>query len=311
MNLNYGMVILIFCIVLYLYLHILYNFKTSNDLEILNVAPNTPKIKFEEMCDTKQPNIFDFHTNLLNITTENLKEYPNRYVNIRNVVSTELTNQYFPLLVNDAVHLLEADKNSEYYCENNREFLEETNIIQLYHSNEEYIRPTGTHQSFYDILIGSLNTSTPLKYEITHRNYLTVVEGNAILYLFPPNSNKYIDTVIDYELFEFKTTETPQSMNAKPELLSINITLEPGKMVYIPPYWWYSIQFNTNTIICSFKYQTYINSIANSHHILIQKLQLHNIKNKMYNVYNPPSNNDDIQEVKDVKDIKDLKNKIE
>ena len=49
-------IFLIFCIVLFLYIHVFFHVKTSNDLEIYDIElPN--KEKFEEICNLKQ------HTN--------------------------------------------------------------------------------------------------------------------------------------------------------------------------------------------------------------------------------------------------------
>lgn len=51
--------ILIFCIVLFLYLHIYFHLKTSDDLEIYEIDQPS-KVKLEEICDLRQPVIFDF-----------------------------------------------------------------------------------------------------------------------------------------------------------------------------------------------------------------------------------------------------------
>ena len=50
----------IFLIVLFLYLHIFFHLKTSNDLVIYDIE--TPsKDKLEEICDLRQPVIFPFY----------------------------------------------------------------------------------------------------------------------------------------------------------------------------------------------------------------------------------------------------------
>lgn len=57
--LNWAISIFIFCVVLFIYLHINFHFKTSNDLEIYEID-NVSKEKFEELCDIRQPIIFPF-----------------------------------------------------------------------------------------------------------------------------------------------------------------------------------------------------------------------------------------------------------
>ena len=50
---------LIFCLVLFIYLHVNYHLKTSNDLEIFEVDDGS-KDKLEEIFEMRQPTIFDF-----------------------------------------------------------------------------------------------------------------------------------------------------------------------------------------------------------------------------------------------------------
>ena len=60
-------IFLIFCIVLFLYIHVFFHLKTSNDLEIYDIeVPN--KEKFEEICNLKQPTRFKFNNKEINNT---------------------------------------------------------------------------------------------------------------------------------------------------------------------------------------------------------------------------------------------------
>ena len=54
--------VLLFCLVLFLYLHIQFHLKTSNDLELYEIDYPS-KEKLEEICDLRQPLIFQ--TNLV------------------------------------------------------------------------------------------------------------------------------------------------------------------------------------------------------------------------------------------------------
>ena len=51
--------ILIFCIVLFLYIHINFHLKVSDDLEVYEIDQPS-KEKLEEICDLRQPVIFDY-----------------------------------------------------------------------------------------------------------------------------------------------------------------------------------------------------------------------------------------------------------
>ena len=51
--------VLIFCVVLFIYLHIHFHLKTSNDLEVYEIDQPS-KDKLEEVCDLRQPVLFDY-----------------------------------------------------------------------------------------------------------------------------------------------------------------------------------------------------------------------------------------------------------
>ena len=58
----------------------------------------------------------------------------------------------------------------------------------------------------------------------------------------------------------------------------LEFTLLPGKTLYIPAYWWYSIKCNDNTSISCFNYRTYINNLAVLPYICLHALQIQNVK---------------------------------
>jgi hypothetical protein len=89
--------------------------------------------------------------------------------------------------------------------------------------------------------------------------------------------------VYDYENFEFRSQVNP--WNPQPNFLAdfdkikcLEFTLQPGKTLYIPSYWWYSIKFNDNTSISCFNYRTYMNNLAILPYICLHALQIQNIK---------------------------------
>ena len=136
---------------------------------------------------------------------------------------------------------------------------------------------------FYDILMGSLNTSTPLKYEINYRNYFLITQGSAKIKLIPPKSTKYLYPKYDYENFEWSSPFNVWNIQSQykvdfDKIKSLEFTLTPGKTLYIPAYWWYSIKFNKNTSISCFNYRTYMNNIAVAPYIGMHALQIQNVK---------------------------------
>ena len=62
----------------------------------------------------------------------------------------------------------------------------------------------------------------------------------------------------------------------------LEIVLTPGKLLYIPAYWWYTFKFDDeNTSVSCFKYRTYMNNIAISPNIFMYALQNQNVECKI------------------------------
>ena len=279
----------IFCLVLFIYLHIQFHLKTSEDLEMYEVEQPS-KNKFEEICDIRQPVLFDFECDKI-IETTNKNYIANYYhafeIKIRNIKEDDTnTELYVPLLMNTAVKLFEEDKSSSYFSENNSDFLEETGIIKSMRYNDEFLRPYMVSNCNYDVMMGSDNTCTPFRYELNYRNYFLLTQGSAQIKLAPPNSAKYLHTIYDYENFEFKSPVNPWSPQPKfnadfDKIKCLEFTLTPGKTIFIPAYWWYSIKFNSSTSISCFRYRTYMNNAAILPYIGMHALQIQNVKREV------------------------------
>ena len=63
----------IFCVTLFLYLHVTFQLRTSNDLDVYEIDANS-KDRLEEICDVRQPVMFEYSnpTVLRDITLEQL-----------------------------------------------------------------------------------------------------------------------------------------------------------------------------------------------------------------------------------------------
>jgi hypothetical protein len=276
----------IFCLVLFIYLHVQFHLKTSEDLEMYEVEQPS-KDKLEEICDLRQPVIFDFDCQKI-VESSNKSYISNNYnafeIKIRNVKETDPNSElYIPLPLHAANKLFNEDNNSTYFSENNKEFLEETGVIKSLKYNDEFLRPYMVSNCNYDIMMGSANTCSPFRYEINYRNYYLLTEGSAQIKLAPPHSIRYLYPNYDYENFEFRSPVDPWSPQPKyiadfDKMKCLEFTLTPGKTLYIPAYWWYSIKFNKNTSISCFNYRTYMNNIAIAPYIGMHALQIQNVK---------------------------------
>ena len=279
--------VVVFCLILFIYLHVHFHLKKVYDLEIYELCQPS-KDRLEEVCDFRQPVVTDFNNQTiiekcnLNYVKANYTGYD---IKIRNVKERDdETELYIPLGIAESIDLFKKDKESKYMSENNYDFLDETGIIKLYRNNDMFLRPSMVSSCNYDILFGSLNVETPLRYDVNYRNYFVVTHGKAIVRLLVPKSKKYLYATNDYDNFEFISPVNPWNVQDEyradfNKLRTIDVTLLAGQMIHIPAYWWYSIKFvKSNTTICVFKYKTYMNTLAISNHLAMRLLQGQNTK---------------------------------
>jgi hypothetical protein len=278
----------IFCLVLFIYLHIQFHLKTGEDLEMYEVDEPS-KEKLEEICDIRQPVLFDFDNKKIIENTNKTYIAANYYAfetKVRNVKDESDTNLelYMPLPLHATIKLFNEDKTSSYFSENNSEFLEETGVVKSMRYNDEFLRPYMVSNCNYDIMMGSKDVCTPFRYEINYRNFFLLTQGSAQIKMAPPHCIKYLYPNYDYENFEFRSPVNPWSPQPKykadfEKMKCLEFTLTPGKTLFLPAYWWYSIKFiNSDTSISCFRYRTYMNNIAVLPYIGLHALQIQNVK---------------------------------
>ena len=277
----------IFCIILFFYLHIQFHLKVSNELEIYEIE-QASKSKLEEICDLRQPTLFDFdeeHYKIMNTinTTYLLNNYPVFEIKIKDNNSNE---SYVPLPFHVGNKLFMEDKTATYYSEGNQDFLVETGAVKNISYNDEFLRPSLVSNCSYDFIFGTDEVELPFRYDLNYRNFYTVTQGTVQVKLSPPISSKYLSPIKDYEVFEFRSPINPWQPSEKyktdfDKIKCLEITLTPGKFLYIPAYWWYSFKLGNNSCITSLKYRTYMNNIAISNHVFLYALQNQNIDRKI------------------------------
>jgi len=265
-------------------LHIYFHLKTSDDLEVYE-ADWPSKDKLEEICDLRQPVMFNNDAIMKDVC--NIATVSNTYgafdVKVRNVKDTEDGNLYIPLSLANTLKATKADTEERFLSENNSDFLNETGLNKKYQIHDKLIRPYLVSHCFYDYILASKGTVTPFRYDLNYRNYYSVTEGSVTIKLAPPKSTKYLHTIKDYDNFEFRSPINPWQPQDKYQgdfgkIKCLELTLTPDKILFIPAFWWYSIKFNGNTPVCTFKYRTYMNTVAISPHLVRNLLQSQNIK---------------------------------
>ena len=280
----------VFCVVLFFYLHIQFHLKTGEDLEIYEID-QTSKDKMEEICDLRQPVLFDCDDESHKINSKKylLDNYPIFEIKIRESKLSGLDTEselYVPLQLHVANKLFTEDKKAAYFSENNSDFLVETGAVKNMLYNDEFLRPHLVSNCIYDVLFGSANVETPFRYEINYRNYFMVTQGSIKIKLSPPKSSRYLYPVNDYENLEFRSPICPWSPQTKyradfSKIKCLDIVLTPGRFLFIPAYWWYSFKFADNTSVSCFKYRTYMNNIAICPNLFMYALQNQNVERKL------------------------------
>jgi len=289
--LNIFFTFFIFCIVLFIYIHINFHLKRSDDLEVYEIEEPT-KDKLEEICDLKQPILFDFIDNKI-IEGTNIKYIQNNYsafdIKIRNSKSSNYKSElYVPLPLSSSIKLFNEDNEGTYFTDNNSDFLQETGVYKNFQYNDAFLRPDMVLNFNYDIMFGSNNATTPFRYNLNYRNYFYLTSGSVKIKLAPPKSSKYLHTIYDYDNFEFRSPVNPWNPDSKyiydfNKIKCLEIVLNTtDKILQIPPYWWYSIQFSKDACISCFKYNTYMNNLSILNHYFLNALQLQNVKRNVF-----------------------------
>ena len=293
--------IFIFCIVLFLYLHVHFHLKRSNDLEVYEIEQPS-KQRLEEVCDIRQPTTFELYNEQL-LTQLSYQAIHNSYrafdIHIRDVSKRPTTTPedkiqqkgtehdqvlYIPVTFKIAHEVLKKDNDAKYISEHNADFIDETGLIKIFQLNDEFLRPYMVSTCMYDILMASIGTTTPLRYELNYRNYFLVTQGRIKILLIPPKDTRYLYPINDYDILEFRTPVNPWKVQPEyqddfDKIKTLEVELFQGMVMFIPAYWWYSIQFVVSeTSVCSFKYRTHMNTVSIAPQLVLNVLQNMNMK---------------------------------
>jgi len=262
--------LLTICLVVIVYMHVVFQLTTSNDLEIFELE--TPsKIKLEEVCNLHQPFLFFYQDESLSIFPK-LSEYKTFDVTVYDA-SFNSSN----VSLNNAFQLF--DKKN-YISMHNSDFLQETMLSRQFSTTNSYLRPPMVASMSYDMLMGAESSTTRLEYNTQYRNYFYVSNGTVTVKLTPPKNEKYLNVEKDYANQCYYSTVHPWN-NTLDKVKFLELTLVKGQMLFIPAYWWYSIKFEKDSCVCTFQYKTVMNIIATLPDICMGILQRQNTKTKL------------------------------
>lgn len=271
---------MIFCIVLFIYIHVYNHIKTSNYLEVYEIE-NLSKDKFEDIINFKQPLLLNNSSLIDNIDANYLiSNYPTFDLNLYN----KQNGLFLKTKMEDFDAIINNDTSNNYITYNNKEFLEETTIEKLLSSSDTFFRPYNVCNKNYDIIMGKKNNNTQLKYSINSRNILYLSSGKIEVTMCPPKYYKNLHVQKNYELLDFYSAIDINNIqsnykNDYHKVKFLRVLLNTTQVLIIPPYWFYSIKFlEENTIVFFNSYRTYTSSIAIVPDLFIQLLQENNLK---------------------------------
>jgi hypothetical protein len=277
--------------------------KRSNDLEVYEIEQPS-KQRLEEVCDIRQPTTFEFYNDQL-LTQLSYQAIHTTYrafdIHIRDVSKTQANPAedktkiqqkgteddqvlYIPVTFKIAHEVLKKDNETKYISEHNADFIDETGLIKIFQVNDEFLRPYMVSTCMYDIMMASTGTTSPLRYEVNYRNYFLVTQGRIKILLIPPKDTRYLYPISDYDILEFRTPVNPWKVQPEyqddfDKIKTLEVEVFQGMVMFIPAYWWYSIQFVVpETSVCSFKYRTHMNTVAIAPQLFLNVLQNMNTK---------------------------------
>ena len=130
---------------------------------------------------------------------------------------------------------------------------------------DELLKPSFSMFSKPDILFGSKGARTATKFHTNSRKFICVKTGKVQVKMTPWKSRKYLHHVYDYANYEFRSPidvwdPQPKYLNDHEKIKFLEFDVDNGYVLYIPPYWFYSIKyFDEYTQLGEYNYNTIIN----------------------------------------------------
>jgi hypothetical protein len=188
------------------------------------------------------------------------------------------------------VHILfETSSDESYYTEKNDGVIQSCSLRKVFESNDFLLKPNMNMVTEYDILFGKENGHTPFRYHTQERKFICCHEGSVSIKMASWESTDLLNPTHDYERYDFRSPIriwNPQpewAANVK-QLETLDIVLEKGCMLYIPSFWWYSIEFHHDALISSCEYSSFMNCMYNSPSWALYYIQETSMENRLANL---------------------------
>jgi hypothetical protein len=233
--------LLAFLLVVLLYVYMIHQWKYNENLEVFELDFVEDPRHVQEACDLRQPLVFPLEMTVtfappLTVAIKDAREY----------------KAAVPLL--DPVDLT-WDRATRFLQEATPHYFSEGNPLPLRRELDEWLRPSFTAWSQHDLCLGAAGVQTPWRYHTKYRFFLCPLVASVTVRLLPWTA---LTGEKDFEFYEFfSTSKNSSSENA--------VTVQVGQVLYVPPYWWYSVEYTSadaRLLTCS--YMTMMNVVAHA-----------------------------------------------
>lgn len=272
--------IFVFFVILFSYIHVQQQYKSGEDLEIYEYDVTTVKA-LQDMLQLKQPVLF----RLLDLDLGKNND-PLEFLEIKD------RRDYHPgahkhvesiqLSLASARRLMDTDTKGLFYSNRNR-----PNISwkTWFRKMDTFLKPAFTLYTETDLIYGSKSARTTTSFHRESHTFLYVPletnKGSIRVKMTSPKSHVFLNPVIDYTFFE--NWSAVDLFEPHDKLQCIDFYVKPGYVLFIPPFWFYSIEFQEKqNEVCMVKYTTGANFVANIKHIGLFYMQQQNIAEKWW-----------------------------
>ena len=283
---------LIIILVIYFILVFKYQLRVNNDYTIQQVDnPNYQIV--ESIIESRSPtiitgwldNLLSLYqlNNLVNIGGNDTITIKKNIVEQEETILLDMTlKQYIDFITNKQNKI-----NNNYYWSEDLDFLKTHSLDKpLHHFFSNYFQNTKLFSSTA-LWIGPNGSKTGLHYDLDHINLLCQISGKKKIYLFSPSQQQYMYISNKYDpgaklsMVDFWNQDLHKYPLFK-EAKYIEIILNPGQILVIPPYWWHCVENIDTNIAISYRLETpfsVITKLPESGKLILHKCGLYKSKN--------------------------------
>ena len=281
--------ILVFLLVLVFYIHLMAQYRKSQDMEIYE-TDFAGVAALQEVCDVRQPVVVEllgaagaFFEDMT--LAKVLRAGAGVPVVVRDGADYRASAdaEGVPVPLEAALRMLGEDSAAGLFTDGNHDFVEDADLAADVGELDALLRPQMTVQTRYDVMLGARGAHTPLRWSADLRRFLVVCAGAVSVKMTPFKSAAHLHEVRDYATLEFRSEVDvwdPQERFAgdAARVKFLEFDLAAGSALYVPPYWWYSVRYagGEDSLLLGYAYNTLLNRVANAGDLVRCALQRHN-----------------------------------